>query len=105
MSEILAEKDSRVRETASRMRLKKFFGPDFSGSSLPKRVVIIVFSLIGTAESAELAGLAELASWRALRAHGGLASQQVSESWGPNPPAKTKTRRVRPNPLLRPCGG
>jgi hypothetical protein len=36
-----------VRETASRMRPKKFFGPDSSGSSLPKRVVIIVFSLMG----------------------------------------------------------
>src|ERR1039458_1713973 len=50
-SEILAENDSRVRETAWRMRSKKFFsgfGPGFSGSSLPKRVVIIFLSLIGT---------------------------------------------------------
>lgn len=57
-SEILAEKDSRVRETACRMRSKKLFsgfGVDFSGSELPKSVVIIFPSLIGAALQAVLA--------------------------------------------------
>ena len=62
-SEILAEKDSRVRETAWRMRSKMPVfcdsSLDFFGSSLPKRVVIIDFSLIGTAVLAVLAELAE----------------------------------------------